>query len=137
MAGTIKERIRDWMRRRFPPEAKYVKVYECADVTELLPVGAETFGLNLREGFLFTSRDLALPAPRKELLILTSVLASYSTERIIKILDTQVADDLESRPHTRLLVDDELRIRVWGQSSTGGKMEAEPCDTPQHFEHPV
>src|SRR5437773_12372321 len=40
MARTTKERNRDWRRRRLPPEAKYVIVYECADVADLLPVGA-------------------------------------------------------------------------------------------------
>jgi hypothetical protein len=137
MAGTVKERIKDWMRRRFPPETKFIKVYECADVAELMEISEPTFGLGKREGMLFTSRDAPIPAPRKELVILTSALASYSTDRIIKLLDQDIAGDLESKPHTRLLVDDELGTHMWGESSIGGVAEEEPCETPQHFEHPA
>jgi hypothetical protein len=131
MAGVAKERIKDWMRRRFPPQNKYVSVFECADVTHLLGAREPTYGMGSREGMLFASRDQAIPGPRKELVILTSVLASYSAERIISTLEKSVAPNLDSRPHLRLLVGEGLRIFSWGPSSTGsGEAEAEPCDAP-------
>ena len=130
MAGTVKERIRNWMRKRFPPEANYCRVYECADVCDLLTADAPTLGLRNREGMLFTSRDLAAPAPRKELVILTSVLANYSAERIITLLENEVAPSLTASPQHRLLVNDQLGIFKWGQSSVGGEVEEEPCDAP-------
>lgn len=132
MAGVAKERIKDWMRRRFPPQASYVSVFECADVTDLLGQREPTHVLASREGMLFTSRDVAAPAPRKEVVILTSVLASYSVERIITTLEMHIAPNLHSQPQLRLLVSDDLKILSWGQSSTGtGEAEAEPCDEPQ------
>lgn len=131
MAGVARERIKDWMRRRFPPKAKYVSVFECADVTQLLDKGDASYGLGAREGMLFASRDEAAPAPRKELVILTTVLASYSVERIISTLEKSVAPNLDSRPHLRLLIGEGLRIFSWGLSSTGnGETEIEPCDAP-------
>jgi hypothetical protein len=132
MAGVTKERIKDWIRRRFPPRANYVSVFECADVTDLLDQREATHGLASREGMLFTSRDAAAPAPRKEVVILTSVLASYSVERIITILEMHIAPNLQTKPHLRLLVADDLKILSWGLSSTGtGEEEIEPCDEPQ------
>jgi hypothetical protein len=132
MAGVAKERIKDWMRRRFPPQEKYVSVFECADVTQLLTVGEPTHGLISREGMIFASRDRAAPAPRKEIVILTSVLANYSVERIVTILEKHIAPNLATRPHIRMLVGDELSIRAWGRSSTGSEeTEIEPCDDPQ------
>ena len=131
MAGVAKERIKDWMRRRFPPQAKFVAVFECADVTSLLGNGDATYGFNSREGMLFASRDQATPAPRKELVILTSVLANYSAERIITTLERNVAPNLDSRPHLRLLLGEGLRVFSWGLSSTGaGEAEVDPCDAP-------
>lgn len=131
MAGVVKERIKDWMRRRFPPQAKYVTVHECTDVTQLLRHGEPHYGLASREGMLFASRDFAAPAPRKELVILTSVLANYSAERIIMLLE-KVAPNLDLRPDVRLLVGDQLGIHTWGQSSTGsGTDDAAPCDAPE------
>jgi|SRR6185503_13986433 len=128
MAGVVKERIKDWMRRRFPPQAKYISVYECADVTQLLRSGEPHCGLASREGMLFASRDFAAPAPRKELVILTSVLANYSAERLITLLD-KLAPNLDLRPDVRLLIGDQLGIRTWGLSSTGnGAEEIKPCD---------
>jgi hypothetical protein len=130
MAGVVKERIKDWMRRRFPPQAKYVSVYECADVTELLTDGEPHQGLASRESMLFASRDFAAPAPRKEVVILTSVLANYSAERIITLLE-KVAPNLDLRPDVRVLIGDQLGIRAWGLSSTGNHSEEiEPCDAP-------
>jgi hypothetical protein len=137
MAGTIKERIRNWMRKRFPPKENYIKIYECADVCELLLNDDPRYELVNREGMLFTARDLALPAPRKELVILTSVLASYSAERIIAILEKDVAPNLGARPQQRLLVDDQLTVWAWGESSIGGKAEEDPCETPTTLKHPV
>jgi hypothetical protein len=132
MAGVAKERIKDWMRRRFPPVAKFVSVFECADVTQLLGEDEPRDGIAAREGMLFASRDQVAPAPRKELVILTSVLASYSAERIITMLEKSVAPNLDSRPHFRLLLGENLRIFSWGQSSTGfGQGESDPCDPPQ------
>jgi hypothetical protein len=131
MAGVAKERIRDWMSRRFPPTAKYVGVFECADVTQLLAPGEPTHELVAREGMLFASRDRAAPAPRRELVILTSVLANYSVERIITALENTVAAGLEAQPHLRLLIADDLRVFQWGPSSTGAQeAETEPCDAP-------
>ena len=131
MAGVVKERIKDWMRRRFPPQAKYINVYECADVSQLLSSGEPNHGLVSREGMLFASRDFAAPAPRKEVVILTSVLANYSAERIITLLE-KVAPNLDLRPDVRLLIGDQLGIRAWGLSSTGnGNAETEPCDAPR------
>ena len=130
MAGAAKERIREWMSRRFPPRAKYVGVFECADVTHLLGRGEPNHELAAREGLLFGSRDQAVPAPRKELVILTSVLANYSVERIITTLEA-IAPSLDSQPQRRLLVGDDLRIFSWGASSTGaGEGETEPCEAP-------
>jgi hypothetical protein len=130
MAGAVKERIKDWMRRRFPPLANFIQVYECLDVAALLGKGDPQYGLASREGMLFTSRDYDAPAPRKELIILTSVLASYSADRLITLLE-RVAQNLDLRPDIRLLVADELAIRPWGQSSTGqGPEETDPCDAP-------
>jgi hypothetical protein len=130
MAGVVKERIKDWMRRRFPPQAKYISVFECADVTQLLASGEPHQGLASREGMLFASRDFAAPAPRKEVVILTSVLANYSAERIITLLE-KVAPNLDMRPDVRLLIGDQLGIRAWGLSSTGnGTEEREPCEAP-------
>jgi hypothetical protein len=132
MAGVAKERIREWMSRRFPPKAKYVSVFECADVTQLLGEGEPTHRLVAREGLLFGSRDHAAPAPRKELVILTSVLANYSVERIVSTLERDTAPNLEAQPHLRSLIDDDLRVFSWGQSSTGAReAENEPCDAPQ------
>jgi hypothetical protein len=68
---------------------------------------------------LFASRDRESPAPRREVVILTSVFANYSPERIIKALDTEVVPALEARPHQRVLVNDNLMICDWGPSSTG------------------
>jgi hypothetical protein len=51
--------------------------------------------------------------------ILTSVLANYSPERIIKALEAEVVPALEARPHQRVLVNDNLMICDWGPSSTG------------------
>jgi hypothetical protein len=131
MAGAAKERIRDWMSRRFPPRAQYVSVFECADVTKLLGEGEPTHELVAREGLLFGSRDHAAPAPRKELVILTSVLANYSVERILSSLQKDIASSLDSQPHLRMLVGDDLRAVAWGTSSTGaGEAETEPCDAP-------
>ena len=131
MAGASKERIREWMSRRFPPKAKFVSVFECADVTQLLGRGEPDDELVAREGLLFGSRDRAVPAPRKELVILTSVLANYSVERIITSLEKDVAPNLELRSDLRLLLGDDLRVIPWGQSSTGaGEAETEPCDAP-------
>lgn len=131
MAGVAKERIRDWMSRRFPPKAKYVSVFECGDVTDLLGEGEPTYELVAREGLVFGSRDHAAPAPRKELVILTSVLANYSVERIVSTLEKDAAPILEAHPHLRLLIDDDLRVLSWGQSSTGAdEAENEPCDAP-------
>jgi hypothetical protein len=131
MAGVAKERIRDWMRRRFPPQNRYVTVFECADVTQMLSAGESTYGLTYREGMLFASRDHEAPAPRKELIILTSVLASYSAERIITLLEEDAIDELVTAPHRRRLVDDNLRVYEWGQSSTGtDESETQPCDVP-------
>jgi hypothetical protein len=131
MAGAAKERIREWMSRRFPPRAKYVSVFECADVTQLLSRGEPSHELLAREGLLFGSRDRAAPAPRKEFVILTSVLANYSVERIITILERDIAPPLDSHPQLRLLVGDDLRVLSWGQSSTGaGEAETEPCEAP-------
>lgn len=130
MAGVIKERIKDWMRRRFPPRAEFIHLYECLDVTELLQDGEPHYGLASREGMLFASRDYAAPAPRKEVVILTSVLANYSADRIITLLE-RLAPNLDLRPDIRLLIGDELAIRPWGQSSTGtGPDETDPCDAP-------
>jgi hypothetical protein len=132
MAGVAKERIKDWMRRRFPPKANFVSVFECADVTTLLEPTEPRAGLVAREGMLFGSRDHAAPAPRKEVVILTSVLASYSVERIITTLERHVIPNLDSRPELRVLVGDNLRVFSWGQSSTGaGEAETEPCEAPQ------
>jgi len=131
MAGAARERIRDWMSRRFPPRAKYVSVFECADVTAILGLDEPRHELGAREGLLFGSRDQAVPAPRKELVILTSVLANYSVERIIISIERDIAPDLDSRPQLRLLLGDDLRVLPWGQSSTGeGEAETEPCDAP-------
>lgn len=131
MAGAAKERIREWLSRRFPPHAKYVSVFECADVTQLLGRGEPSHELGAREGLLFGSRDQVVPAPRKELVILTSVLASYSVERIMTTLERDIAPSLDSRPHLRLLIGDDLRVIPWGQSSTGAReAETEPCDVP-------
>ena len=131
MAGVAKERIRDWMSRRFPPRAKFVSVFECADVTKLLGQGEATHGLAAREGMLFGSRDHATPAPRKELVILTSVLANYSVERIISTIEKDVGPTLDSQPYLRVLIGDDLRVFSWGQSSTGvDEAEADPCDAP-------
>ena len=131
MAGVSKERIRDWMSRRFPPKGKYVSVFECDDVTELLDHGEPTHPLVAREGLLFGSRDHAVPAPRKELVILTSVLANYSVERIISTIEKDIAPTLEARPDLRWLIDDDLRVCSWGPSSTGPwEDEHEPCDEP-------
>lgn len=131
MAGVAKERIRDWMSRRFPPQAKFVSVFECADVTQLLDRGEPQHEMVAREGLLFGSRDHAAPAPRKELVILTSVLANYSVERIISTLEKDIAPNLDSQPHLRLLIGDDLRVFSWGPSSTGaGDPETEPCDDP-------
>ena len=91
MAGVVKERIRDWIKRRFLPGPGYVQIYECVDVVQLLETGARDYGLASREGMLFCCRDQPLPAPRKEIVILTSVLASYSPERIIKCLESDLA----------------------------------------------
>jgi hypothetical protein len=132
MAGVAKERIKDWLRRRFPPKANYVSVFECADVTQLLGPNEPTSGLVAREGMLFASRDLMAPAPRREVVILTSVLANYSVERIITILESQVVPHLDARPQLRILIGDDLRVVSWGQSSTGaGEAETEPCEAPQ------
>jgi hypothetical protein len=132
MAGVAKERIKDWLRRRFPPKANYVNVFECADVTQLLEPNEPTGGLAAREGMLFASRDLAAPAPRKEVVILTSVLASYSVERIITILESQVVSHLDAHPQLRMLIGDDLRVVSWGHSSTGAdEAETEPCEAPQ------
>lgn len=131
MAGAAKERIKEWMSRRFPPRAKYVSVFECADVTQLLGLDEPRHGFVAREGLLFGSRDHVTPAPRKELVILTSVLASYSVERIIISIERDIAPHLDVRPHQRLLIGDDLRVFPWGQSSTGqGEAETEPCDAP-------
>lgn len=131
MAGVAKYRIEEWMRRRFPPQPKHIHIYECADVMQLLGPGAATNGFASREGMLFASRDQAIPAPRKEFVILTSVLASYSVERIIKSLELHVAPKLNSQPQLRLLVADDLRVVSWGQSSTGAdETETEPCEAP-------
>lgn len=131
MAGAAKERIRDWMSRRFPPRAKFVSVFECADVTKLLSRGEPDHDLKAREGMLFGTRDLAVPAPRKELVILTSVLANYSAERVISVIDKEVAPRLEAQPHIRIMIGDDLRVFSWGESSTGaGSEENEPCDAP-------
>jgi hypothetical protein len=103
-------------------------------VTHLLGQGEPTYELAAREGLLFGSRDQPAPAPRKEVVILTSVLANYSVERIVTILERDVAPCLESQPHRRLLLGDDLRVFAWGQSSTGaGEPETEPCDAP----HPI
>jgi hypothetical protein len=135
MAGVAKERIKDWLRRRFSPLAKYVEVYECADVTQLLGPADRRYGVGPREAMLFASRDVASPAPRKEVVILTSVLANYSAERIISTLESSVAPNLAARPHLRLLVADGLRIFSWGESSTGEPVaETEPCEAPQPSE---
>src|SRR6185295_9784651 len=67
MAGVVKERIRDWMRRRVPSDQDNIRVYECADITDLLEPGDPAYGLANREGMLFTSRDHPAPAPRREL----------------------------------------------------------------------
>jgi hypothetical protein len=132
MAGVAKERIKDWLRRRFPPKANYVSVFECADVTQLLGPNEPTGGLVAREGMLFASRDFAAPAPRREVVILTSVLASYSVERIITTLESQVVPHLDARPQLRMLIGDDLRVVSWGHSSTGpGESETEPCEAPQ------
>lgn len=131
MAGAAKERIREWLSRRFPPQARYVSVFECADVTQLLGRGEPDHELVAREGLLFGSRDQAIPAPRKELVILTSVLANYSVERIITSLERDIAPGLDARPHLRLLLGDDLRVIPWGPSSTGAaEAETEPCDVP-------
>lgn len=131
MAGIAKERIRDWMSRRFPPQAKYVSVFECADVNQLMGQRDPTQQFVAREGLLFGSRDQAAPGPRKEFVILTSVLANYSVERVISILEEYIAPNLAARPHLRLLLGDELRVFSWGESSTGsGEAETEPCDVP-------
>lgn len=132
MAGVAKERIKDWLRRRFPPQARYVEVFECADVTQLLGPDDRAQGLTAREAMLFVSRDSAPPAPRREVVILTSVLASYSVERLITTLETHVAPNLDARPHLRMLVGDNLRVYAWGRSSTGEpEAEKEPCEAPQ------
>jgi len=132
MAGVAKERIKDWMRRRFPPKANYISVFECADVSQLLGLTGPTNGLAAREGLLFASREHPAPAPRKEVVILTSVLASYSVERIITILEGHVVPHLQSRPEQRRLIGDDLLVISWGQSSTGtGEAEADPCAAPQ------
>jgi hypothetical protein len=132
MAGVAKERIKDWLRRRFPPKANYVSVFECDDVTQLLEPNEPTRGLAAREGMLFASRDLAAPAPRREVVILTSVLASYSVERIITTLESHVVPQLDARPQLRVLIGDDLRVVSWGPSSTGaGEAETEPCEAPQ------
>jgi hypothetical protein len=136
MAGVVRERIKDWMRRRFPPRANYISVYECADVTQLLPPGAPTHGLESREGMVFASRDLTPPAPRKEIVILTSILANYSAERIISILERLVAPILEARAETRVLVGDELRMHAWGAAATDAAAD-EPCDAPQASGEPT
>ena len=131
MAGAAKERIRDWMSRRFPPRAKFVSVFECADVTKLLTQGEPSHHLLAREGMLFGARDVAAPAPRKELVILTSVLANYSAERFISVIDKDVAPKLDSQPHIRVMIGDDLRVCSWGESSTGaGSEENEPCEAP-------
>jgi len=131
MAGVAKERIKDWLRRRFPPQAKFVEVFECADVTQLLGPEDRLRGVTSREAMLFASRDEAAPAPRKEIVILTSVLASYSVERIITTLETYVAPNLEARPHLRMLIGENLRVVAWGKSSTGeGEAESDPCEAP-------
>ena len=132
MAGVAKERIKDWLRRRFPPQAKFVEVFECADVTQLLGPDDRTHGVTSREAMLFASRDDAAPAPRKEIVILTSVLASYSVERIITTLETYVAPNLDARPHLRMLIGENLRVFAWGKSSTGdSEAESDPCEAPQ------
>src|SRR5688572_12901779 len=110
MAGVAKQRSKDWLRRRFPPLARYDEAYECADVTQLLGPDDRGYGLASREAMLFASRDVAAPAPRKEVGILTSVLASYSVERIITTLETYVAPNLDARPHLRMLIGDNLRV---------------------------
>ena len=131
MAGAAKERIRDWMSRRFPPRAKFVSVFECADVTKLLTQGEPSHHLLAREGMLFGARDVAAPAPRKELVILTSVLANYSAERVISVMEKDVAPKLDAQPHIRVLIADDLQIFTWGESSTGaGEAETDPCDAP-------
>lgn len=131
MAGIAKERIRDWMSRRFPPHAKYISVFECDDVNQLLGKEQPSHEAVSREGLLFGSRDQAVPAPRKELVILTSVLANCSVERVISILEEYVAPNLASHPHLRLLLGDDLRVVSWGESSTGsGEAETEPCEAP-------
>lgn len=130
MAGVAKERIRDWMRRRFPSRLA-IAVYECADVTQLLPPGDPTYGLIFREGMLFASRDLPIPAPRWELVVLTSVLANYSVERIVTALEALAVPALTARPHLRVLIDDSLQLCDWGPSSTGDTIaELKPCDIP-------
>lgn len=130
MAGVAKHRIKEWMLRRFPPQNKYVHVYECADVTTLLANREATNGFASREGMLFGSRDQAVPAPRKEFVILTSVMASYSVERIISALEA-AAPQLDAQPQLRLLIADDLRVVSWGQSSTGAdEAESEPCAAP-------
>jgi hypothetical protein len=131
LAGAAKERIRDWMRRRFPPRTKQVHIYECADVTQLLDPGDATDGLTSREGMLFSSREHVAPAPRKEVVILTSVLANYSVERIVTVLERYVAPNLDAQPQLRILLGDDLRVVPWGRSSTGvGEAESEPCEAP-------
>lgn len=131
MAGIVKERIRDWMRRKYPPMENYVRVFECHDVTQLLPDEARMSGLRSREGMIFASRDTAAPAPRKEIVILTRVLANYSAERIITILDRLAAKELTSSPSRQLLLDDDLGVRAWGPASTGpDAAEVEPCERP-------
>lgn len=131
MAGAAKERVKEWMSRRFPPRAKYVSVFECADVTQLLGRDDPSHGVGAREGLLFGSRDQATPAPRKELVILTSVFANYSVERIITIIERDIAPNLDLHPHLRSLIGDDLRVFPWGQSSIGaGEAETEPCDAP-------
>jgi len=138
MAGVAKERIKDWMRRRFPPRANYIRVFECADVTQLLGLTEPTNGVAAREGLLFASREHAAPAPRKEVVILTSVLANYSVERIITILERHVVPSLESRPELRMLISDDLVVTLWGQSSTGAEeAETDPCEAPQPAKHLV
>jgi hypothetical protein len=101
-------------------------------VTTLLGANDRSQGLTSREAMLFASRDDVAPAPRREVVILTSVLASYSVERIIATLEIYVAPNLDARPHLRMLIGENLRVFSWGQSSTGeSEAESEPCEAPQ------
>lgn len=128
MAGVVRERIRNWMQRHFPADPPFVRVFECRDVTDLLGESDVTTGLENREGMLFASRNQPVPAPRREMVILTRVMANYSAERIISALDQVLAAELTAHPETRLLLDDDLRVIAWGRSSTGDTdTEANPC----------